>query len=256
MKIGLSTGSLAGPDLWRGLELALSLPCQAIELSALRESELDPLLRALDRLDVMVAGFESVAVHVPSRIEAIDEPQLVHDLQPIVERDWIAVVHPNLIQTPMLWRTLGRTLCIENMDKRKSVGRTARQLQEFFTELPHATFCFDIGHARQVDPTMLEASRMVESLGERMRQIHMSHVNSASRHERLKYESILAYRQVASTLPREIPIILESCIPTDGFADEVYRLKQVFSTDPVDMSRQPNRSAPFSRSSPAGVVMS
>ncbi|MFN9374189.1 MAG: hypothetical protein ACK6D3_20080 [Planctomycetaceae bacterium] len=256
MKIGLSTGSLAGRDLWGGLERALSLPCQAIELSALREEELDPLLRSLDRLDVMVAGFESVAVHVPSRIEAMTESRLVRDLQPIVERDWIAVVHPNLIQTPMLWRALGSALCIENMDKRKTVGRTARQLLELFAELPDATFCFDIGHARQVDPTMLEASRMVESLRGRMRQIHMSHVNSASRHERLKYESILAYRQVASALPCEIPIILESCIPSDGFDDEVFRLKQVFTNDAIDMSPHLSPRDSFPRQSPARVMMS
>jgi hypothetical protein len=169
----------------------------------------------------------------------------------------LAIVHPDIIQTPKLWNALGAALCIENMDKRKVVGRTARQLQDLFSELPEATFCFDIGHARQVDPTMLEASRMLASLGGRLRQIHMSHVNSSSRHERLKYESILAYRQVAAALPREIPIILESCIPTAGFADEVFRLMQVFSTDPIDMSRQTHSSVPFQWPQPtARVVMS
>jgi|LakMenEpi03Aug12_release.lakeMendotaPanAssembly.Ray.scaffolds.fasta_scaffold346793_4 hypothetical protein len=257
MKIGLSTGSIAGPDLWRGLELALSLPCQAIELSALREAELDPLLRALDRIDGMVAGLESVAVHVPSRFEEVTESKVVQQLHSIAERHWLAIVHPDIIQTPKLWNALGAALCIENMDKRKVVGRTARQLQDLFSELPEATFCFDIGHARQVDPTMLEASRMLASLGGRLRQIHMSHVNSSSRHERLKYESILAYRQVAAALPREIPIILESCIPTAGFADEVFRLMQVFSTDPIDMSRQTHSSVPFQWPQPtARVVMS
>lgn len=42
------------------------------------------------------------------------------------------------------------------MDKRKRIGCTAMQLRRFFDELPEATFCFDMGHARQVDPTMHE----------------------------------------------------------------------------------------------------
>jgi hypothetical protein len=256
MKIGLSTGSLAGSDLWRGLELALSVPCQAIELSALREAELDPLLTGLDRIDSAVAGLASVAVHVPSRFEELCEARLVRQLHPIVERDWLAIVHPNIIQTPTLWRSLGPSLCLENMDKRKFAGRTARQLLELFEQLPEATFCFDIGHARQVDPTMLEAARMLASLGGRLRQIHMSHVNSASQHERLKYESILAYRQVAGALPSEIPIILESSIPTEGFVDEVFRVQQIFSTGPIDMSRQSLSCEPDQRQATAGVVMS
>lgn len=66
-------------------------------------------------------------------------------------------MHPDVIEDVSAWQKLGRAVCVENMDKRKRIGRTAAQLQEIFDQLPEATFCFDIGHARQVDPTMQEA---------------------------------------------------------------------------------------------------
>jgi hypothetical protein len=49
MRIGFSTGSLASGDFRRGLEMALRARVEAIELSALREDELDPLLGAVTR---------------------------------------------------------------------------------------------------------------------------------------------------------------------------------------------------------------
>src|SRR4051794_1997340 len=73
-----------------------------------------------------------------------------------VGRGYPVVVHPDVIFDRPRWRVLGEALFIENMDKRKPVGRTVEELQEFFRDLPAARFCFDIGHARQVDPSMTE----------------------------------------------------------------------------------------------------
>ena len=43
-----------------------------------------------------------------------------------------------------------------------------------------------------------------------LRQLHVSYVNSSSRHERLNRESIFAFQRVADLIPSEIPIILET----------------------------------------------
>lgn len=106
-------------------------------------------------------------------------------LHQLADRGWAIILHPDIIEDFTLWRPLGRAVCIENMDKRKEVGRTASQLRSIFEKLPDATFCFDIGHARQVDPTMQEAESFLTMFHDRLRQIHMSYVNSQSRHERL-----------------------------------------------------------------------
>jgi hypothetical protein len=42
-------------------------------------------------------------------------------------------------------------LLIENMDRRKVIGRTARELQELFRRLLKAGLCFEIGHDGRSD---------------------------------------------------------------------------------------------------------
>jgi hypothetical protein len=193
MIIGFSTGSIAMADVRRGLGVARHRRARAVELSALREEELDPLLESLDGLDDDLKQFEYV------------------------------------IEDFSLWRELGKAVCIENMDKRKPTGRTAAQLQAIFEKLPEATFCFDIGHARQIDPTMQEAETLLQSFGDRLRQVHMSHVNSQSRHERLNFESIRAFQRVAHRLNDAIPIILETPVKADEVDDEIASAEEVFS---------------------------
>jgi hypothetical protein len=122
------------------------------------------------------------------------------------------VVHPDTIFTPPLWEPLGEKLLIENMDKRKPVGRTVLEMKKVFGMLPAARFCFDIGHARQVDPSMTEASLLLRAFKDRLAEIHMSEVNTASRHDPISWNAVLAFRSVAKYITEDIPIILEPLI--------------------------------------------
>ncbi len=229
MKIGFSTGSIAMADVRRGLEVARHRRAKALELSALREEELDPLLESLDRLEGDLTQFEYISFHAPSRRVHFSESDFVEKLRKVAERGWAIIVHPDVIEDFSLWRKLGEAVCIENMDKRKPTGRTAGQLWAIFEKLPEATFCFDIGHARQVDPTMQEAETLLQRFGDRLRQVHMSHVNSQSRHERLNFESIWAFQRVAHHLNDAIPIILETPVRADEVEDEIASAEKVFS---------------------------
>ena len=98
------------------------------------------------------------------------------------------------------------------MDKRKPVGRTAEELSEFFTRLPEARLCFDIGHARQVDPTMAEARRILEKYRDRLAEVHLSEVNTSSRHDPISAYAIEAFQSVAGLIPENVPVILETLI--------------------------------------------
>jgi hypothetical protein len=71
------------------------------------------------------------------------------------------------------------------MDKRKPGGRTVRELEYWFSEFPEASFCFDIGHARQVDTCMTVAYLMLKRFLPRLRQVHISEVNTQNKHDRL-----------------------------------------------------------------------
>jgi hypothetical protein len=119
------------------------------------------------------------------------------------------------------WQRLGKNLCLENMDKRKPVGQTARDLADLFETLPEACLCFDIGHARQVDPTMSEASEILGCFGPRIRQLHVSEVNAQSKHDCLSLESIMAIQKVSHLVPKNIPVILESRVEESAILDEI-----------------------------------
>jgi hypothetical protein len=233
MEIGFSTGSLALNDVRRGLQMVAGKRTAAIELSALREEELAPLIAMLDALDLR--QFEYVSFHAPSRLHTLPEAIVVDWLGAVAKRGWPIIVHPDVIDDFACWQVLGDKVCIENMDKRKPVGRSVRELEPFFERLPQARLCFDIGHARQVDPTMGEAAAIVRRFGHLIREIHMSFVASNSVHEPLNYESVLAFRRVAHLMPRDVPIILETPVTEDELEAEISKAAAIakFFGDPA-----------------------
>ena len=218
--IGFSTGALAFADFRRALvmmkdELAISV----VELSALREPELEPLVHGLDLLDL--SRFTFRAVHAPSVME--DERGVVKLLDEVAARGLPIVVHPDAIRDWGLWRHFGSLLCIENMDKRKAVGRSRNELGRCFDQLPQAGLCLDLGHARQVDPTMTEAELILRTFGDRLKHIHLSEVDTQSKHDRLSYTAACACRQVAELIPEMTPIVLETPVSEEAMALEIRR---------------------------------
>jgi hypothetical protein len=226
--IGYSTGALALGDFRRGIAMLRGAGIAAVELSALRSNELLPLIAALDQLDL--SGFQHVAVHAPSQFPSEDERQIVHLLSQAAEKGWPVILHPDAINDFSLWRAFGSSLYIENMDKRKPIGRTAAELQLIFDHLPEASLCFDIGHARQVDSSMTEAYFILKKFGSRLGQVHLSEVSTRSKHDRLSYASVCAFREVAAMIPEEIPIILETPVSEDQIQAE---MRQALEALPV-----------------------
>ena len=66
--VGFSTGALAYGDFRAALRMLDQKNVQALELSALRQNELVPLLQALPSLDL--SGFRYVSIHAPSQFDA------------------------------------------------------------------------------------------------------------------------------------------------------------------------------------------
>ena len=201
----------------------------AVELSALRQEELVPLVDELVRLDL--SAFDYVSFHAPSSMERSFEETALRLLEQVASREWPIVVHPDAMFTPSEWGRLGDCLCIENMDKRKPIGQTAKDLAGIFDILPRASLCFDIGHARQVDPTMSEASSILHHFRSRIRQLHVSEVNSKSQHDRLSVESILAFQKVSHLVPVNVPVILESRVEESAIDEEIQNALDALSTE-------------------------
>jgi hypothetical protein len=209
--LGFSTGALAYSDFRLGLRILAETDGTVVELSALRQSELAPLICSLGELDLR--KYSHISLHLPSAIQTDFEPILL-DLVRDIPTDWKLVTHPDIIRSWDVWAELGNRICIENMDKRKEAGQTARHLRNIFRRLPEASFCFDIGHAHQVDPTMGEAVLLLEEFQDRLSQLHVSEVNSESKHDPISLEVAIAFEVVSMLIPESVPAILESRVPT------------------------------------------
>ena len=240
--LGFSTGALAFGAYERGLAEVRRHHLGAVELSALRQPELEPLIHAIDDLDL--SGFQHIAFHAPSEIAAGTERLVVEMLLPVAERRWPIIVHPDVIVDYSLWSEIGRALCIENMDKRKPIGRTADELESLFELLPEAGLCFDIGHARQIDSTMTEAYFILSRFNTKLRQVHVSEVNTRSKHDALSYASILAFRQLADMIPIEVPLIIESVIEANQIEAEIERVREAFPVHSIEGSQEAVRGTP------------
>ena len=225
--IGFSTGSLAYSNYkkaMKDLNHHLDL-INSIELSALREEELEPLVNDMDDMDL--SNYKYVSFHAPSKLVKLNERQAIALLKKVAYKNINIILHPDVINNYSLWEQFGNLLLIENMDKRKPIGRTLEELEIIFAKLPGANLCFDIAHSRQVDPTMYEAKMILNKYESKLRQIHISEVNSASRHERLSYETMLAFKKVAYLIPKDIPIVIESPVNKNEIGLEVNNVLRV-----------------------------
>jgi sugar phosphate isomerase/epimerase len=217
--IGFSTGSVAKSDIDRALRLLRAHDTAAVELSALRTHELAPLVRAIPYLDL--DGYEHVSVHAPSAFSAADESGIAAALLPLALRGWLIIVHPDTLHNHGLWRAFGHRLAIENMDRRKPAGRTVHELWPVFHQLPEASFCLDLAHAFQCDATLGEAGRLLSSFGGRLAEVHVSEIDSQSRHVRLTQAGISAYQALGELIPLHVPAIIEAPVQPHEIAAEL-----------------------------------
>lgn len=217
--VGFSTGAISPGDVRRGLDLLRNTSANAVELSALRQNELPALVALLDELNL--EQFEYVSVHAPSALQLEYEETALELLARAQERGWPIIVHPDAMHNRRAWARFGQLLYVENMDIRKPIGQTASHLAAIFADLPQASLCLDLGHARQVDPTMSEAAQILLQFGSRLRQLHVSEVNAQSKHDPLSLEAAMAFRRVASLIPQNVPIILESRVAEANIQKEM-----------------------------------
>jgi hypothetical protein len=211
-----------------GVATAAKLGFTAIELSALRVRELPALLEFVEAHSW--SSFPYVSVHAPTDYGPEQEGDVAAGLLAMaLKHRWSVVVHPDCIRRAELWKPFGELLCIENMDKRKAMGRTVEELAPIFAVFPDATLCFDIAHARQVDATMTEAYRILRDFGGRIAQLHFSEVTSSSKHDRISDSAVQAFREVLGQLPTTVPVILETPVPPTDVQSQVDQVERVFA---------------------------
>jgi hypothetical protein len=189
--LGASTGCLEGRGNWPQLvDRALTASPFAVELAALSERELPGLVRFLS-WDCELP-FRFISVHAPTKHRRMSEAELIDELCSLPAWLDAIVVHPDTMEDVEAYAAVGSRLVIENMDSRKSDGRTAYELERFFDALPDAGFCFDIAHSCSIDESMREGERLLDAYAYRLRHVHLSslaadghHIPLTGDHERL-----------------------------------------------------------------------
>ena len=229
--IGYSTGAIALGDFRHALKLLANFEFQAVELSALRIGEVEPLVAAVPTLDL--ARYAYVSFHAPSSFSESEEEFLVSLLGHLPE-GWPIVVHPDAIYRMELWRDLSPRLAIENMDRRKGTGRSPTELKRIFKLLPDARMCLDLGHARQVDSSMVSAYQMLKLFRNRIVQLHISEVDTFNRHDVISRAAELAFARVKSYVPPAIAFILESRVSESQLQSEADKVVRIFGKQPTE----------------------
>lgn len=222
--IGFSTGALALGDFKAALGCLRDKPYAAIELSALRAPELPVLLDAIPSLDL--EQFSYVALHAPSKFEYSEESGIVKLLE-TAPADWTIILHPDTISDPECWRGFGGRLGLENMDRRKADGRSVEEMARWFSLLPEAAFCLDLAHAQQWDTTMTEAYSLLRAFSDRLCQVHLSQLDSASHHYPLSEGSVRAFSEVAWLIADDVPLIIESRISEPQMEAEAGKVRRI-----------------------------
>jgi hypothetical protein len=227
--LGFSTGALAKGDFVSALKQMANKSLSAVELSALRVDELPHLMQSLKTLDLH--AYRYVSVHAPSSFSAAEESRIVELLQ-ACPKNWKIVLHPDAIKNESKWLGFGSQLVLENMDRRKLDGRTAEELGTWFERLPEAMLCVDLAHAQQWDTTMTEAYLILTKFRNRICEIHISELDASSHHFPLSNGSIKAFAEIASLIPRDAAVIIESRVDEEGMQTELEKARSALTNVP------------------------
>lgn len=208
---GISTGFLWNlRDDWTAqTQEATRFSRAAVELSALSEEEVEPLLSFLGDF-ALPFGFTSV--HGPAKNRRLDEERLVKLLAKFWPVAKGVVMHPDTMVDLDAYTRLGDFLVIENMDARKTDGRTAAELRTYFEALPDARFCFDVAHAWSIDPSMKVAEELLDEFGSRLSHVHISSLDGELHHVALTSDDESLFAPLLKRCP-DVPWILEARPP-------------------------------------------
>ncbi len=208
---GFPTGKLpfmAEGALQYAIDRNARVATDTIEVTALRFVELDSILDAMRVADL--SKFKHVSFHAPACVRVGDECSVVDTIAEKLPPDVPIIQHPDTLHYFSYWRQFGNRLLIENMDLRKRDGITVEQMADVFKALPEAQWCFDVGHARQVDPTMKLAGDLLTAFHDRLAEIHISRVEPWGQHAIISVEAMQDYRRLFSQrLHKTVPVVIE-----------------------------------------------
>ena len=209
--LGASTGYLAErPGDWAALvEQALVASPFAVELAALSERELPGLLGTCG-LDAALP-FHYLSVHAPVQAPLVGRGRVGRAPAPRCRR---GSTRSSCIPTSSTTRryTAGsaRGSCWRTWTRASRAAATAAELAPLLRRsFPRPGFCFDVAHARDVDPSPAGAQALLDRFAGRLRHLHVSSLDAACHHVPLRAGDEEAFRPMLRRC-RDVPWILEA----------------------------------------------
>ena len=207
---GIATGAYERErDDWsRALDRAADEGWRTLELTAVVEPLVGPLVELLRRDEDALARFERVSLHAP--IVARDLAATAATLATLpLEGD--VIFHPDVWRSEPALGAFGTRVVFENMDAGKSWGRSLEDLREVFDAHPHAGFCLDVAHVWTNDASLALGHDLLDAFGDRLRQLHVSGIEPDGSHRPTTQADLGRYRPLLDRCTG-VPWILEALI--------------------------------------------
>jgi hypothetical protein len=208
---GVATGAfVAERDDWASaIARARAEGWRWIELTALR-GRLESLLRFLDGTPDALDAFERVSLHAPAKT-AEAPPDVVGLLEPL---RFDVVLHPDVYGSEPACARLGTRALFENMDVTKRFGRGLDDLRDVLDSFPSAGLCLDVAHVWTNDPTLRLGHELLDAVGARLRQLHVSGIDPDGTHRLTTQADLDLYAPLLERC-RHVPWLLEAELAED-----------------------------------------
>ena len=119
------------------------------------------------------------------------------------------VLHPDAYRGEAWVVDLGARAVFENMDVAKRFGREVADLRQVFATFPEAGFCLDVAHVWTNDPTLRLGHELIDELGGRLRQLHVSGIEPDGTHRPTTRADLDLYAPLLDRC-RDVPWLLEA----------------------------------------------
>lgn len=172
-----------GPSIDGSIEeakAAFAFSNEVVEIGFTRISKIIYAKRAIN----LISKFKYRSIHMP----VLNDNNIIHYPDPSIDK-WLNVIdiiiteinphtilfHPDQVDN-FNWanKKYGNRLAFENMDSRKSFGKTVEDMSKVFELCPNAKFVLDVNHAYTNDKTMKLADSFYSIFRDRLIHYHLS----------------------------------------------------------------------------------
>lgn len=181
MEIGFTTGRFDKNSLSEKISFFSNLGCTAIELSWLDYARAEQFKNFLDGINL--ENFSYRSMHGPVKIAGVpffyqqDKTtfEILKSIEDFVKKYQVqaVVIHPDRVKDWSVFGNYKIPIGIENMDSKKSEGRTMGDLENYFNQID-AGLVMDVNHLYTNDKTLKLFDELYSKFQNKTKHFHLS----------------------------------------------------------------------------------